>query len=281
MKLKFTLFFTLMLAFQLGLMSQGTLVAGWTFPGNSAVADTGLAINLDKEITTMGGTSALDFKNGYTTKAAQVTEWQDGMDAKAWVIAVSTEGYESLTISSRQQSGGNEPGPKDYKLQFSVDLGSSWTDVESGAIAVENDWETSFVENLPLPEDCDNQSELMIRWVMTTNEASGGAGTVLESGKSKIDEIFVRGEIINAVGEIVNRQIAIGPNPATDYISIQSNDEIKSVMIFDINGRLVNEVNVFGTAHTIDLSGMEKGLYFISLLDRANSVISSEKIVIQ
>jgi len=66
-----------------------------------------------QEIFTMGGTSGIEFKNGLDTKAAQVTEWDNGMDVKAWVIEISTENFENLTISSIQQSGGNDPGPKD------------------------------------------------------------------------------------------------------------------------------------------------------------------------
>jgi len=85
------------------------LLARWTFPtGNASdsIADGGIAANLNKAIHTEGGTSAIDFsKNGYTTKAAQATGWDNGADLKCWIVEITTANYENLKISSRQQSG--------------------------------------------------------------------------------------------------------------------------------------------------------------------------------
>ncbi len=235
---KFTLIFVVIM-FTGVVYAQNEVVVGWTFPGDSAVADTGIAVNLDKEITTMGGTSEIQLKNGYETKAAQATGWNEGMDTKAWVVSFSTEGYSDLTIGSRQSSGGSDPGPKNYKIQYSIDVGTSWTDIPGSDIIVENDWETSFIENLELPDDCENMSELMIRWIMTTNEASGAGGNVLETGKSKIDEIFIKGEVLNSVKEHLNFNISIGPNPATDYIQIRADFEIDKLILSDLSGRII------------------------------------------
>ena len=152
---KFTLIlFVLMITG--ALFAQNEVVVGWTFPGNSSVADTGIAVNLDKEISTMGGTSEIQFKNGFETKAAQATGWNEGMDTKAWVVSFSTEGYADLAISSRQSSGGADPGPKDFKIQYSLDAGTSWTDVSGSDIVVENDWETGFVDKIELPDECED-----------------------------------------------------------------------------------------------------------------------------
>jgi len=169
----------------LGLNAQEIVIVGWTFPGSSAVADTGLIINLENEVTTMGGTSDIEFKNGFETKAAQATKWHNGLDTKAWLVHLSTEGYENLTISSLQSSGGNDPGPKYLKAQYSLANSEVWIDIENGAITVENDWESGVLENVPLPENCYDQSQLMIRWLMASNEASGAGGDVLESGNQK------------------------------------------------------------------------------------------------
>jgi len=102
--------------------TQNEVIVGWTFPGNSAVADTGINVNLEKEIYTIGGTSEIEFKNGFETKAVQASGWEDGMDSKAWVVSFSTQGYSDLIISSMQSSGGNDPGPKDFKLQYSIEF---------------------------------------------------------------------------------------------------------------------------------------------------------------
>ncbi len=279
---KVSLFFVIAMLSGFSVWSQSVVVAGWSFPGNSAVADTGVAMNLDREIGTMGGTSDISFKNGYTSKAAQVTGWNDGMDTKAWLIYISTEGYQNLTISSRQQSGGEEPGPNNYKIQYSKDAGANWINVDNGDILVENDWETSFVDKLLLPDDCNDRTALMIRWVMTSNEASGGAGTVLETGKSKIDEIYVRGDQLNGIGQNrIDPLVSFGPNPADDYINIYSKVEMVSICLYDITGKLIKELEMENLDQTIDISELKEGIYVMSVMGNEGLSICNERIIIQ
>lgn len=265
----------------LSLNAQDIVIAGWTFPGPAAVADTGLAINLENEIMTIGGTSDIEFKNGIETKAAQAIEWHNGIDTKAWLVHLSTEGYENLTISSLQSSGGNDPGPKDFKAQYSIDEGVSWTDIENGAITVENDWESGVMENVPLPENCYDQAQLMIRWLMASNEASGPGGDVLESGKSKIDEIYIRGDKINSTGEYYTSvRIDIFPNPATNYIEIQSNSIMQNINIIDITGKVILQKRVNAHSEQIDISNLSKGYYFINIQSKEDQNRSTRKLLI-
>ena len=276
---KFTLTYVLIILIGT-VYAQNEVIVGWTFPGNSAVADTGIAVNLDKEISTMGGTSEIQFKNGFDTKAAQATGWDEGMDSKSWVVSFSTEGYSDLTISSKQSSGGNEPGPKNFKIQYSIDMGTIWTDVPGSDIIVENDWETSFVENLELPDDCENMSELLIRWVMSTNEASGAGGDVLETGKSKIDEIFIKGVLINSVKKHLNFNISIKPNPTTDYIQIHTDFEIDNLCLIDLSGRIIIEKINLKSTGKVDVSEVPTGIYMLSLVNHQKNILVTRKVAI-
>ena len=259
--------------------AQDEIVVGWTFPGNGVVADTANELNLDREIGTFGGTSQIEFKNGYETKAAQASGWNDGMDIKGWTIGFSSLGYAGLTISSRQQSGGNDPGPKNFKIQFSIDEGISWIDVDDGEIEVENDWETSFVDQIPLPELCNNLEFLMIRWIMTSNEASGGAGTVLENGKSKIDDVFIKGSKLNGIEHNRRDQFVIGPNPVRHQLNIQCEEGFAKVEITDQTGKIliVNEVQT--TFSELRLLNLKAGIYFLRIFDSNGIVITSRKII--
>lgn len=277
---KFTLLLSVCMILNMALMAQEVVVAGWTFPGQSAVADTGLQHNLEEEITTQGGTSDIEFKNGFESKAAQAKGWDEGMDQKAWVISFSSEGHANLNISSRQQSGGNDPGPKDFKLQFSVDSGTTWEDIDNGAITVENDWETSFVDQLPLPEACDNQPILMIRWIMTSNEASGSSGDVQSNGKSKIDEIFIRGEEFNAVEELEPAVLNVYPNPASDFIRISSTKTIEEVTITDISGKAASRKSYWNNDQ-ISLDGLSKGLYLVHIKITGSNIPVVKKLMIK
>ena len=250
------------------------MIAGWTFPSNSLAADTGVSVNLTQEIITVGGTSAIELKNGFTTKAAQASGWNDGMDQKGWVVTLSTAGFWNLTISSRQQSGGNDPGPGDFKLQYSTDGGTSWTDLDGGDITVENDWETSFVDQLALPQACEDQDELMIRWLMASNEASGAGGNVLEEGKSKIDEIYVRGELINSVSHVPAPAISIETANGGNALVIRSDEGIGKVCLLSLSGRVLHEIKGVGEATSIDLSFLRSGQIILVVVQLRESGIS-------
>lgn len=278
---KITLLFTILGIICGAINAQETVVVGWTFPENSAVADTGIDVNLDKEIYTMGGTSEIDFKNGFTSKAAQATEWHDGMDVKAWLVSFSTEGYSGLTISSMQSSGGNEPGPRDYKVQYSINNGSIWMDVADGDIAVENDWTTGVVENLELPSACNDKADVQIRWVMTSNEASGAGGAVLESGKSKIDEIYIRGDKISGINSTEFLPfVEVTPNPAKSIIHVRSENKMSFIQICDVSGKVILQKSMNSFMETIDVSTLQNGLYILSVLHQDNGNYVMQKIMV-
>ena len=277
---KFTLLLTLNLIFGSMVFAQSTLLVGWTFPATSLVADTGLSLHPNNEITTMGGTSEIEMKNGFTTKAAQATEWNQGMETKGWLINVKTTGYNNLTISSRQQSGGEEPGPKYFKIQFSINNGASWSDVVGGEIEVENDWETSFVDKLSLPSSCEDQDEIMIRWVMALNIASGNGGSVAADGKSKIDNIFIHGDKINGLEDHKKVSFSLFPNPATDYVIIEANVKMTNIVIADVAGKIIFAKDTNTQSEKLDISGLANGNYMITIKNEENNYISSQKLII-
>lgn len=260
--------------------SQSELLVGWTFPGNSLVADTGLNLILENEITTIGGTSAIEMKNGYTTMAPQVTGWDSGMETKAWLVKIKSTGYNNLTVSSRQQSGGNDPGPAAYKIQFSIDNGSSWSEVIGGEIAVENDWTTSYVNSLALPADCDDRNEFWIRWVMALNVASGNGGAVTAEGKSKIDNIFIHGDKINGLNYRSQTRFVIFPNPSTEFVKISSEDILTHIQIADISGKTIYQVDLKSKQQIIDISRLPKGYYLISIQNIKSKNIGTQKLLV-
>ena len=277
---KSTFLLALCIIFSSTAFSQNELLVGWTFPTNSLVADTGLSLHPNNEISTMGGTSEIEIKNGFTTNAAQATEWNSGMETKAWLIVTKTTGYNNLKISSRQQSGGEEPGPKYFQIQCSIDYGSTWTNIDGGEITVENDWETSFVDKLSLPAFCENQEEVGIRWLMALNIASGNGGSVAADGKSKIDEIFLHGDKINGLEDHNQISFSLFPNPATDYVKIEANSIMTNIVISDIMGKIISQKDVNTLYERIDISNLSKGNYLITIKNKENSNLTSQKLII-
>lgn len=81
-----------------------------------------------------------------------------------------------------------------------------------------------------------------------------------------IDNITVMktSEYIASNKEIDKKSFTVYPNPATDIINIESEDElVKSIEINDVNGRLIplNSIN----NQTIDISSLASGTYFVKI----------------
>lgn len=271
--------FTLFCIFLFGItVSQSqVLIAQWTFPtgnGSDSIADGGIPANLNKAIHTEGGTSAIDFsKNGFTTKAAQVTGWNDGLDLKCWVTEVTTTDYEDLKVSSKQQSGGNNPGPRDWELQYRIGTGGTWTDVPDGAFEVQNDWTTGSLDSTELPAECKNRASLFLRWIMTSNTNSAG-NPVEASGINKIDDIIISGTRINtAIHEAENIiRLSVYPNPCTRHITVSSSELIKSLIVTDVTGRVVYNKSPQCREISFEVGDLPAGCYLIRALTNSSTV---------
>lgn len=254
-----------------GTIAQGqTLIAKWTFPTGTAadsLADGGLPVNLARSLHTDGGTSVIDFsKNGATTKAAQATGWDNGAMTKCWVVSVNTAGYQDLKISSKQQSGGNNPGPGEYMVQFKTGF-SDWADVPNSTMITANNWTSAALDSIPLPDSCNNKDFLYLRWVMTTNTNSSGS-PVISSGINKIDDIYITGkQISTAVNELAEAVIfSVWPNPSHGLINVKSTGMIRSIELLDMHGRLIcSEEGVCGHVATMNAGFAKKGNCFLRI----------------
>lgn len=70
--------------------------------------------------------------------------------------------------------------------------------------------------------------------------------------------------------------ISIYPNPTTDYLYIKSNLDIKGIQIYDLNGRIIN--NLKFQVDKINLESLQPGIYFAKIND-INGKILIEKII--
>jgi|GEM_PF-744516 hypothetical protein len=171
------------------------VVAGWSFVNSTVLADQGTNANVGIATLGMESNRTISWKNGFADNAAQAVGWDNGAGTKYWYVQFSSKGYGSLKISSKQQSGGTNPGPQDFKVQYKIGDGD-YTDVPNTAITVKNDWTTGVLIDVDIPSDTWNANDMVtMRWIMTSNTNSTG-GVVDAAGISKIDDIVVTGVAI-------------------------------------------------------------------------------------
>ncbi len=261
-----------------------TLVAKWTFPTGTpadSLADGGIQANLSKAVRTDGGTSAIDFsKNGLTTKAAQATGWDNGAMTKSWIIEITTLNYDNLKISSKQQSGGNNPGPQDYIIQYRIAAGGVWTDVPNTVILTANNWTSGVIDSVPLPGTCANQPSLWLRWLMTSNNNTAG-GTVASTGIDKIDDIYITGhQGSTGISGENNAVFTVFPNPVRGEFRISSNEAMEEISVISQQGVCVkNQIISDDQQCLINTANLATGIYLVKIRLKT-SKIATQKIVI-
>jgi len=69
----------------------------------------------------------------------------------------------------------------------------------------------------------------------------------------------------------------IYPNPVHASFTIKTTAEYERLRIFDLWGRQI--LTLTGKQNHIDLPSLEKGIYFIQLLDKNNDVVQTEKLI--
>ena len=243
-------------------------IVKWTFPNNllsDTVQNSTNPLNAGQVIR-VEGAGPVSMKNGATDYAVQAVNWNDGMDKKNWNICFVTTGYNHIRLSSKQQGGGTNGGPKDFKLQYKITGTGNWTDVPGGNITLANDWTTGVISNLDLPAECQNQSGLVyIRWIMASNNDLKG-GLVTAAGVSKIDDIVITGMPITGLPD---RASATGlntyPNPSSSSFTVNMPEGTTEVTIYNANGQL--EFKAFPGSEILHVEDkLPAGMYIVKAL---------------
>jgi hypothetical protein len=92
--------------------------------------------------------------------------------------------------------------------------------------------------------------------------------TITDANNCETSEVFTVEDItsVDEHAENSNAQVVIYPNPATDELNIQSvKDIIQSVGILDVNGKLINTIDINQTVYSLDLRQLNPGMYFLQI----------------
>lgn len=272
--------------------AQTTILAQWTFPSSTDTLffpDSCASANATKYLSAEDTTAYpatvtrdITMTNGATTYAATASGWHNGKDAKLWSIKIKTNGCTNITVSSKQRSGGNTPGPKYWKIQARLSS-TSFVDVTGGNVICANDWTTGVVTDLPIGSAYDNQtSSLYIRWIMTSDSSS--AGTIVDSlGISKIDDVIIKGISATGIEEVLyNSAFNYYPNPNSDKnLFVTSTEIIKEINIYNVQGQKVETLKNIDLNQSLNLQKLNQGMYFVQPIFIDNSSIIPQKLIIE
>ena len=191
----------------INLSEEDVILVSWTFENESKRITTTKSPPDISKYTADKGSGIIDLvgavfgppyfftqgAGGKGTFAAHSDFWDSGTGKKYWQIIISTEGYKDIKLSSKQR--GSKTGPRDFKVQYSLDK-DTWHDISNSSIVVSEKFASGSLKELLLPGFCENQTTLSIRWIMSLNSSIEGK-IVGKQGTNRIDYIIVTGERIS------------------------------------------------------------------------------------
>ena len=71
--------------------------------------------------------------------------------------------------------------------------------------------------------------------------------------------------LCTGINEIENNSLVVFPNPASNFVTIQSDKEIKSILVYDYSGKLIRIIETTSFETIIDISELAKGFYSLTI----------------
>jgi hypothetical protein len=113
-----------------------------------------------------------------------------------------------------------------------------------------------------------------------------GTGTAEVAVYDSITNVLVTRGYYSATAAIVGTTmltqttVQLYPNPATNYMALVGNTEVRSLRIFDVLGQAVREFAVTAASNEhYNITDLPKGTYVVQLRDAENRTIGSQRLV--
>ena len=142
--------------------------------------------------------------------------------------------------------------------------------------------------NYQLADQSQNPFPLLTASFMEENDLTGTFEVCLTAyifGSATDNDLSNNQKCLNVtrggtgINEVAEGEVNVYPNPATTVINID-NAEGAQVSVFDINGRMISNVESASANQTIDASNFAKGMYIVRIAN-GNNVITKKVSVVR
>ncbi len=73
-------------------------------------------------------------------------------------------------------------------------------------------------------------------------------------------------------------KISIYPNPATNYISINKDENVRDIAIFNLVGRKLKTYEQVKKDEHYDVSDLPTGMYLVQVIDNNSKIVTTQRI---
>jgi hypothetical protein len=112
---------------------------------------------------------------------------------------------------------------------------------------------------------------------VTFDASMPDAGFFTELGQSKIMSLKAATSVNELSQEL---KVNLYPNPAKDFVNIETNFEIANIKLINYMGQVVMERNLDQTGYRIDISGFNTGMYFVHI-QSADGVVFTRRLTVK
>lgn len=73
-------------------------------------------------------------------------------------------------------------------------------------------------------------------------------------------------------------KVSVFPNPATDFISINKDENIKQITVFSLVGKKLKTFEEVEKNERYDVSDLPNGMYLVQVIDNTNKIVTTQRI---
>ena len=73
-------------------------------------------------------------------------------------------------------------------------------------------------------------------------------------------------------------KIAVYPNPATSFISIDNADNVKQIAVFNLVGKRLKTFDNVVKDERYDVSDLPNGMYLVQIIDLSNKIVTTQRV---
>ncbi|ASB49406.1 CotH kinase family protein [Alkalitalea saponilacus] len=194
-------------------------------------------------------------------------------DTRELILEAPTDGFKEIVLKYAVKRTVN--GATKQKICYRTLENGSWTTIADN-ISVLEDYRLVTVDFSEI-SGANNNPEFAVRITFTDEAAEN------DSGNNRFDNITFSARDIstNLNGSLKTNSFNVFPNPASDFINIISADPIKTVAIYDINGRILKSFREddFSNQRRLNLHGLANGIYLLEIVTTKEK--TTEKLIIR
>ncbi|HLP05130.1 MAG TPA: T9SS type A sorting domain-containing protein [Paludibacter sp.] len=188
--------------------------------------------------TTTGGPLSYDINKGIST-----TGWNSVGQYWYTTAINASEFYSlSLTVQMNSEISGTNYGPRDFMLQYSINGGSTWVDIQQLPRLTTT---LTSMGTINLPAACNYVSDLRVRFRTTSTNNVNGGTTIKSAAKSLMKGLVISGEELTPPTTQSSNISVVAMTPTTISIDCSVGTGMRRLIYINTVNSFVDPTNDF------------------------------------